>query len=147
METTFKRTRGLCKPCWKKQRRERISQTAFGIAYDRYFHRPPRLKQKYFDCWIQLELKVAGPLFAARERGDISFVFKKSAIKGVKGFEDLMAWMIGEIARFRERASEIEPSTAVEVGNRDALLMRAADLERLIGLWPDFDKEFGRGAA
>jgi hypothetical protein len=34
-----------------------------------------------------------------------------------------------------------------EASNRDVLLTRAADPEALIGLWPEFEKEFGRGAA
>src|SRR5262249_45424051 len=71
MRDTFRRTGGLCKPCWKDQRRKKIGETPFGIAYDTYFHQPRRLTEKYFDCWIELELTIAGPLFAAREDGNV----------------------------------------------------------------------------
>jgi hypothetical protein len=126
---------------------KKFGETPFGIAYDTYFHQPPRLTEKYFDCWMELELTIAGPLFAARNNGDVSFVFKKSAIAGVKDFGDLMAWMNGQLARFRDRVRNTEASTPAEASNRDVLLTRAADLEALIGLWPEFEKEFGRGAA
>jgi len=53
---------------------------------------------------MELELTIAGPLFAARNDGDVSFVFKKSAIAGVEDFDDLMAWMNGQI-----RQSEAMP--------------------------------------
>jgi len=36
---------------------------------------------------------------------------------------------------------------AMDTSNRDVLLTLAADLEALIGLWPEFEKEFGRRAA
>ena len=148
LDSTFQRTGGLCKPCWKNQRKKKIGETPFGIAYDTYFRQPPRLTgKKYFDCWVELELTIAGPLFAARDNGDVSFVFKKSAIAGVKESDDLIAWMNGQIARFRDRVRNTEASTPAEASNRDVLLTRAADLEALIGLWPEFEKEFGRGAA
>src|SRR5215813_2472425 len=97
LDSTFQRTGGLCKPCWKYQRRKKIGETPFGIAYDTYFRQPPCLTEKYFNCWMELELTIAGPLFAARNDGDVSFVFKKSAIAGAKDFDDLMAWMNGQI--------------------------------------------------
>jgi hypothetical protein len=147
LDDTFRRTGGLCKPCWKDQRRKKIGETPFGIAYDTYFQQPRRLTEKYFDCWIELELTIAGPLFAAREDGNVSFVFKKSAIAGVKDFDDLIAWMNGQIARFRDRVRNTEASTPAEASDRDVLLTRADDLEALIGLWREFEKEFGRGAA
>ena len=147
LDSTFQRTGGLCKPCWKNQRRKKIGETPFGLAYDTYFRRPPRLTEKYFDCWMELELTIAGPLFAARDGGDVSFVFKKSAIAGVKNFDDLIVWMNDQIARFCNRVRNTEASTPAEASNRDVLLTRAAELEALIGLWPEFEKEFGRGAA
>jgi len=148
LDSAFQRTFGLCKPCWKDRRRKKIGETPFGIAYDTYFRQPPRLTgKKYFDCWVELEITIAGPLFAARDNGDVSFVFKKSAIAGVKDFDDLIAWMNGQIARFRDRVRNTEASTPAEASNRDILLTRAADLEALIGLWPEFEKEFGRRAA
>jgi hypothetical protein len=147
LDSTFHRTGGLCKPCWKDQRRKKIGETPFGIAYDTYFHQPRRLTEKYFDCWIELELTIAGPLFSARCGGDVSFVFQQSAIDGVKDFDDLMAWMNGQIARFRDRVRNTEASTPAEASNRDVLLTRAAELEALIGLWPEFEKEFGRGVS
>jgi hypothetical protein len=147
LDSTFQRTGGLCKPCWKDRRRKKIGETPFGIAYDTYFRQPHRLTEKYFDCWIELELTIAGPLFSARNDGDVSFVFKKSAIAGVKDFDDLIAWMNGQIASFRERVRNTEASTPAEASDRDVLLTRSDDLEALIGLWPEFEKEFGRGAA
>ena len=147
LDSAFQRTFGLCKPCWKDRRRKKIGETPFGIAYDTYFRQPHRLTEKYFDCWIELELTIAGPLFSARNDGDVSFVFKKSAIAGVKDFDDLIAWMNGQISSFRERVRNTVASTPAEASNRDILLTRAADLEALIGLWPEFEKEFGRGAA
>ena len=99
LDGTFQRTGGLCKPCWKDRRRKKIGETPFGIAYDTYFRQPHRLTEKYFDCWIELELTIAGPLFSARNDGDVSFVFKKSAIAGVKDFDDLIAWMNSQIAK------------------------------------------------
>jgi hypothetical protein len=146
LESTFRRNAGLCKPCWKDQRKRTIGETPFGIAYERYFHRPPGLT-KYFDCWMQLELAIAGPLFAARERGDVSYVFKRSVIVGVEDFRGLITWMNDQIGRFRERVRDMEPSTYTEAKSRDALLNRAADLEALIALWPEFEKDFGRGTA
>jgi hypothetical protein len=147
LDDTFQRTGGLCKPCWKDQRRKKIGETPFGIAYDTYFRPPHRLTEKYFNCWMELELTIAGPIFAARNDGNVSFVFKKSAIAGVKDFDDLMAWMNGQIACFRDRVRNTKASTPAEASNRDVLLTRATDLEALIGLWPEFEKEFGRGAA
>ena len=147
LHTTFRRTSGLCRPCWKKQRRERIGQTPFGIAYDTHFHRPGRLTGEFFDFWIDLELRIAGPLFAARERGDVRYLFRKKAIPGAEGFDDLVVWMNGQVARFRDRVRVTEAKSSDEAGSRDALLSRATDLEALIRLWPEFDKEFGRGAA
>jgi hypothetical protein len=79
--------------------------------------------------------------------GNVSFVFEKSAIAGVKDFDDLIAWMNGQIASFRERVRNTEASTPAEASDRDVLLTRSDDLEALIGLWPEFEKEFGRGAA
>jgi hypothetical protein len=55
--------------------------------------------------------------------------------------------MNGQIARFRDRVRSTKASTPAEASNRDVLLTRAADLEALIALWPEFEKEFGRGAA
>jgi hypothetical protein len=147
LDSTFQRTGGLCKPCWKDRRRKKIGETPFGIAYDTYFRQPHRLTEKYFDCWIELELTIAGPLFSARNDGDVSFVFKKPAIAGVKDFDDLIAWMNGQIASFRERVRNTEASTPAEASDRDVLLTRSDDLEALIGLWTEFEKEFGRGAA
>src|SRR5262245_17010285 len=147
LDSTFQRTGGLCKPCWKDQRRKKIGETPFGIAYDTYFRQPHRLTEKYFDCWIELELTIAGPLFSARNDGDVSFVFKKSAIAGVKDFDDLIAWMNGQIASFRERVRNTEASTPADESDRDVLLTRSDDLEALIGPWHEFEKEFGRGAA
>lgn len=121
--------------------------TACGIAYDTYFRLPNRLTEKYFDCWIELELTIAGPLFSARNDGDVSFVFKKSAIAGVKDFDDLIAWMNGQISSFRKRVRNAEASTPAEASGRDVLLTRSDDLEALIGLWPEFEKDFGSGAA
>src|SRR4026207_288004 len=91
LQSTSERTRGLCKPCWKDKRRKRIGETAFGKAYDTYFHRPGCLAEKYFDCWIDLELKVSGPLYAARDEGDVRFILRKKAIDAVKDFDDLVA--------------------------------------------------------
>jgi hypothetical protein len=147
LEATFHRTSGLCKPCWKTERRKRIGQTPFGIAYDTHFHRPGRLAGEFFDYWIDLELRIAGPLFAARDRGDVRYVFKKKRIDGVENFNDLVAWMNSQVAHFRNRVLVKEATSSEEARSRDALLSRAADLEALIALWPDFDKEFGRGAA
>jgi hypothetical protein len=58
LDSTFQRTDGLCKPCWKDRRRKKIGETPFGIAYDTYFRQPHRLTEKYFDCWIELELTI-----------------------------------------------------------------------------------------
>jgi hypothetical protein len=105
------------------------------------------LAEKYFDCWINLELEIAGPLFAARDKGDVHFILRRQAISGVEDFDDLMAWVKEQIARFRDHVCETEAPTPDEARSRDLLLSRATDLETLINLWPDFDREFGRGAA
>jgi len=99
---------------------------------------------KYSDCWDRLELAIAGPLYAARERGDVSFVFGKATIDGVTNFGELIAWMKGRIHSFRECVHGQEASTVIEASDRDALLVRASDLEALIA---DLEKSFGRGAA
>jgi hypothetical protein len=142
--STYQRDGGLCKPCWKDTRRKRIGETPFGKAYDIYFRQPGRLAEKYFDCWIDLELTIAGPLFSARDGGDVQFVFRKNAIAGVVNFDDLTAWMKSQIARFRNRVREIEAITSDDARSRDALLSRAVDLEVIISLWPNFDKEFSQ---
>ena len=54
--------------------------------------------------------------------------------------------MNGQIARFRDRVRNTEVSTPAEASEREVLLTRADDLETLIGLWPEFEKEFGREA-
>jgi hypothetical protein len=79
------------------------------------------------------ELTIAGPHFAARNDGDVSFVFKKSAIAVVKDFDELTAWMNGQIACFRDRVRIAKASTPAEASNRDVLLTRAADPEALTG--------------
>jgi hypothetical protein len=142
LASTYQRTGSLCKPCWKDRRRKRIGETPFGKAYDNYFRQPGRLAEKYFNCWIELELTIAGPLFSAREEGNVRYVFRKNAIAGVENFDDLIAWMKGQFARFRNRVCEIEPVTPDDTRSRDVLLSRVAELEVLISLWPEFDKEF-----
>jgi hypothetical protein len=71
-------------------------------------------------------------------------VFRKNVIAGVENFDDLITWMKGQLARFRNRVREIETVTPDDKRSRDVLLSRADDLEVLINLWPAFDKEFGR---
>jgi hypothetical protein len=144
LTSTFQRNDGLCKPCWKGKRWKRSGETPFGKAYDIYFRQPGRLAEKYFDCWIVLELTIAGPLFSARDGGGVRYVFMKNVIDGVENFDDLIAWMRGQLAQFRNRVREIDIVTPNDTRSRDVLLSRADDLEVLINLWPAFDKEFGR---
>lgn len=144
LHRTFQRTGGLCQPCSKKQRRAEIGRTPFGIAYDAWFHRPSPGRAKYSDCWQVLELAIAGPLYAARERGEVSWVFEKARIEGVTNFDGLVAWTNDRIRIFRECVGSKNPSTEAEAIIRDAFLARASELEALLDLWPDLEKSFGR---
>jgi len=144
---TFQRTGGLCQPCRNRQRRAEIGETAFGVAYDAYFHRTRLGSAKYSDCWDRLELAIAGPLWAARDCGDVSYIFKTARIDGVTNFDDLVAWTRSRIRSFRECVHGHQASTVLEANDRDALLARASDLEALVAMWPALEKSFGRGAA
>ncbi len=141
LETTFQRTDGLCKPCWREQRRINIGKTRFGKTYDDYFHQPGRVGERYFDCWKSLELDIAGSLWEARNSGDFSYVFRQQIFDEVNNFDDLIAWTMKRINRFRNEVCEIYLRTNGDTDSRDNLLSKASELEKLIELWIELERE------
>jgi hypothetical protein len=65
-------------------------------------------------------------------------------LDGVEDFDSLIAWAKERVAVFRNCVLDIAAARAADERARDVLLKWADDLEALIDLWPDFDKEFGR---
>lgn len=76
LDSTFQRTSGLCKPCWKDHRWKKIGETPFGVAYDTYFHQLRRLTEKYFDCYRTRAHNSWPPLCRA-ERRECQFSFQE----------------------------------------------------------------------
>src|SRR5215510_10691378 len=127
---TAERYEGLCKPCYKKETYKRISMTPFGIAYESSFTQPHFNTDTFLIIWIVMELKLAGPFFNMRSKGNCDYVFRKGEERfpGVCDASSFKQWCLAVIEDARRKVQEAAISTEKEYQDKVTLLMKIDEI-------------------